>query len=56
MESANLRDKGVDIIIVLSHCGYLIDLELAEKCDDIDIIVGGHSHTLLTNRVYLIVF
>jgi 5'-nucleotidase / UDP-sugar diphosphatase len=39
-----LRDK-VDLIIVLSHIGYYQDIVLAEKVKDIDIIVGGHSHT-----------
>lgn len=42
-----LKAKGVDIIIALSHLGYDVDLKLAEKVEGIDIIVGGHSHTLL---------
>jgi 5'-nucleotidase / UDP-sugar diphosphatase len=39
-----LRNK-VDLIIILSHVGYHQDMVLAEKVKDIDIIVGGHSHT-----------
>ncbi len=42
-----LKEKGVNKIIVLSHLGYRNDKILAEKVEDIDIIVGGHSHTLL---------
>ena len=52
-ESRNLRKQGVNIIIVLSHCGYVKDLEIAKQCDDVDIIVGGHSHTLMHNGVYI---
>lgn len=47
-EAQRLKDEGIDIIIVLSHCGLLIDREMAQNTDDlIDVIVGGHSHSLL---------
>lgn len=47
-ESTKLRQKGVNIIIVLSHCGLDRDREIAtETGDDVDVIVGGHSHTFL---------
>lgn len=36
-----------DIIVVLSHCGFQADRELAASVPGIDIIVGGHSHTKL---------
>jgi 5'-nucleotidase/UDP-sugar diphosphatase len=40
--------KGqADIIIVLSHCGFQADRELAAKVPGINVIVGGHSHTKL---------
>ncbi|WP_059042796.1 5'-nucleotidase C-terminal domain-containing protein [Paenibacillus rubinfantis] len=42
-----LEAEGVNKIIVLSHLGYTVDQDLAEAVDGIDIIVGGHSHTLL---------
>ena len=35
----------VDIIVVLSHCGEEFDKQLAAAVPDIDVIVGGHSHT-----------
>lgn len=44
-----LRADGVDRIIVLSHSGYLEDQRIAAAVDGIDVIVGGHSHTLLAN-------
>jgi 5'-nucleotidase len=42
-----LGAMGVDKIIVLSHLGYDQDRELAASVDGVDIIVGGHSHSLL---------
>nr|CAD7424035.1 unnamed protein product [Timema monikensis] len=46
-ESARLKSQGVDIIVGLSHAGYGVDLVVAKQVPDIDVIVGGHSHTLL---------
>jgi len=40
----DLKDK-VDVIIILSHLGFHNDMVLAQKVGDIDVIVGGHSHT-----------
>ncbi|XP_037302474.1 apyrase-like, partial [Manduca sexta] len=49
-EAQKLHDQGVRIIIVLSHSGIDIDREIAlHGGPHIDIIVGGHSHTLLFN-------
>ncbi|WP_368974820.1 5'-nucleotidase C-terminal domain-containing protein [Caldifermentibacillus hisashii] len=42
-----LEEKGIDKIIALSHLGYDEDKQLAEAVDGIDVIVGGHSHTVL---------
>ncbi|XP_031832595.1 apyrase [Nomia melanderi] len=46
-EASRLKSQGVDIIIVLSHCGLDVDRIMAAKCPLIDVIVGGHSHTFL---------
>lgn len=47
-EAARLKALGVNIIIVLSHCGLDRDREIAQQGGpDIDIIVGGHSHSFL---------
>uniref|UniRef100_A0A182J0X1 Apyrase n=1 Tax=Anopheles atroparvus TaxID=41427 RepID=A0A182J0X1_ANOAO len=46
-EAAVLKQAGVDIIVVLSHCGITIDRKLARECPDVDVVVGSHSHTLL---------
>ncbi|WP_215145650.1 bifunctional metallophosphatase/5'-nucleotidase [Exiguobacterium qingdaonense] len=48
---------GVDQIVAVSHLGYNDnpafdnDLLLAENVDGIDIIIGGHTHTRLTEPV-----
>jgi 5'-nucleotidase len=44
-----LTAEGVNKIILLSHCGYQADLAVAQATSGIDVIVGGHSHTFLTN-------
>ncbi|RRS29906.1 MAG: hypothetical protein P794_09715 [Epsilonproteobacteria bacterium (ex Lamellibrachia satsuma)] len=39
-----LRDKGVRLIVALSHIGYKQDRVLAKQVKGIDLIFGGHSH------------
>jgi 5'-nucleotidase/UDP-sugar diphosphatase len=48
-EVAKLTEMGVNKIIVLSHLGYNKDQEVAAAVDGIDVIVGGHTNTLLSN-------
>lgn len=43
----SLTAQGVTKIIVLSHCGYGEERDMASKLRGVDMIVGGHSHTLL---------
>jgi len=42
-----LLSKGINKIIILSHLGYLADQALAKRIVGAQIIVGGHSHSLL---------
>ncbi|MBN1295416.1 bifunctional metallophosphatase/5'-nucleotidase [bacterium] len=42
-----LTDRGIDRIVVLSHTGYERDCELAAAVDGIDVVIGGHTHTVL---------
>ena len=42
-----LTREGINKIIVLSHLGFDVDRLLAEKVRGIDVIVGGHTHTVL---------
>ena len=48
------EEEGCDLIICLSHLGYSYknnempdDLKLASKTENIDLIIGGHTHTFL---------
>lgn len=42
---AELKKQGCDMIVLLSHNGVDVDSVYARKFHDIDVIVGGHSHT-----------
>ncbi|GAL03484.1 5'-nucleotidase [Photobacterium aphoticum] len=42
-----LKAKGVNNVIALTHIGNAVDVDVASKVNGIDLIVGGHSHTLL---------
>lgn len=42
-----LKTQGVRHIVLLTHHGYAADLALAAKVTDVDVIIGGDSHTLL---------
>ncbi len=48
-EIQKLKRQGVHIIIVLSHIGYEEDQKLAQTVPGIHMIVGGHSHTILSS-------
>ena len=51
-----LKDKKCDFVVCLSHQGthnrvegQLSDVELAQSTRNIDIIIGGHTHKIVTN-------
>lgn len=46
-EVDKLTAQGVNKIIVLSHSGYGVDQRVAAETTGVDVIVGGHSHSLL---------
>lgn len=43
-----LRQKGVDVIVLLSHNGYPQDIELLKNTPGIDVCLSAHTH----NRIY----
>jgi 5'-nucleotidase len=57
------KEKNCDLVICLSHLGHsydsskISDVKLAEATENIDLIIGGHTHTFLekpeirTNKV-----
>jgi 2',3'-cyclic-nucleotide 2'-phosphodiesterase (5'-nucleotidase family) len=45
---AKLKEERCDMIMLLTHIGVDVDKEMARKYyTDVDVIVGGHSHTSL---------
>ncbi|MEH6738139.1 MAG: bifunctional metallophosphatase/5'-nucleotidase [Sulfitobacter sp.] len=48
-EVDKLTAQGVNKIIVLSHSSYAVDQKVAAGTTGVDVIVGGHSNTLLSN-------
>ena len=46
-EVDKLTEMGVNKVIVLSHSGYGVDQTVAANTSGVDVIVGGHSNTLL---------
>lgn len=44
-----LREQGVKHIVAITHLGLERDQRLAKEVNGIDLIVGGHSHSLLGN-------
>lgn len=49
----DLRSRGADLVVCLSHLGYeyptekISDRKLAKNTRGIDLIIGGHTHTFL---------
>ena len=48
-EVDSLTERGINKIVVLSHSGYLLDQKIAANTTGVDVIVGGHSNTYLSN-------
>lgn len=48
-EVSALKLDGVNKIILVTHIGLRNDMAVAAKVTDVDVIVGGHSHTTVSN-------
>ncbi|MCB0043654.1 MAG: hypothetical protein KDE23_28400, partial [Caldilinea sp.] len=44
-----IESQGVNKIVALTHVGLEMDKQIAAAVSGVDVIVGGHSHTLLAN-------
>ncbi len=59
MSSKLKFEKGCDLVICISHLGHqyqndkISDTKLAELTSNIDLIIGGHTHTLLNEPLIL---
>lgn len=47
MAVQQLRDNGADVVIMLSHSGEGEESDIAAAVSGIDVIVGGHTHSVL---------
>lgn len=48
------EEEGCDLVICLSHLGIQMDEHLVAKTRNIDVILGGHSHTFMQEpKTYL---
>lgn len=45
--------QGCDYVIALTHMRTPNDVKLAENCNNIDLILGGHDHVYEVNKVTL---
>ncbi|MBZ9677535.1 bifunctional metallophosphatase/5'-nucleotidase [Mesorhizobium sp. ES1-1] len=48
-EVEKLKGQGVNKIIAVTHIGYRRERDVIAKIPGIDVVVGGHSHSLLSN-------
>ena len=46
---SQLHAQGVKVVIALTHLSMREDKEVA-RCSDVDLIIGGHEHTLLIDK------
>jgi len=44
---AELQEDDVNIVIAVGHSGYDVDQVVAEAVPELDMIIGGHTHTYL---------
>ncbi len=52
LQVARYKKQGINKIVLVTHCGVELDRELARAMPDVDVIVGGHSHTRLDEPIW----
>ena len=46
-----VRGKGAEVVVVLSHNGFDVDKKMASRVQGIDVILSGHTHDALPEPV-----
>jgi 2',3'-cyclic-nucleotide 2'-phosphodiesterase (5'-nucleotidase family) len=46
------RENNSDLVVALTHLGVSKDQKLVQEDPNIDVVIGGHSHTRLEEAVY----
>ncbi len=52
-EAKRLKAEGVDKIVLISHIGVEMEKPLAQEVPELDVIIGGHSHTRLDQPILI---
>ncbi len=48
-EVMHFKQQGINVIFALTHIGLKADQALARAVPELDVIIGGHSHSFLSN-------
>jgi 5'-nucleotidase / UDP-sugar diphosphatase len=46
-----VKRKGAEVVVLLTHLGFDVDQQMAPSLRGADVVVGGHSHTAVTEAV-----
>ena len=47
------KEEKCDLVILLSHLGYKGDLDIVPQVSNVDLVIGGHSHTTCKDFKYV---
>ncbi len=53
MRTIRLTEGEPNLWVLVSHCGLDQDTVLAKKIPELDLIIGGHTHTVLKNEMVI---
>jgi sulfur-oxidizing protein SoxB len=48
---AEVKQKGADVVVLLSHNGFDVDRKVAQQVSGIDVILSGHTHDAVPEPV-----
>ena len=46
-----VRKLGAQVVVILSHNGVDVDLKMASRLQDVDVIMGGHTHDVVPRPI-----